>query len=170
MILLRKPRPKILYLHGKDEEIKYPDGGRIYNTLRKYFDIDYAKLSTEPVQRWKDFEDLDFSRYSAVLGFSIGGVYASCQDKIPAILLNPGYGLSQAFPEYKKLDTTWKKVDHSGILKIFLSEKDKYSVGYLPEIKKAGLEDKIQWIPSQKHVPTEEEIKKYLVPGIKKLI
>ena len=52
MILLRKPRPKILYLHGKDEETKYPGGGIIYSTLKKYLDIDYLGYSSDPIEGW----------------------------------------------------------------------------------------------------------------------
>lgn len=170
MILLRKPKPKILYLHGKDEETKYPGGGVIYNTLKKYLDIDYSGYSSDPEEGWRDFENIDFSKYDAVIGFSMGGAYSSCQTRVPAILINPGYGLSRKFPEYKKLDNAWKKTDHKNIIKIFLGDSDKYALdGIFPEIQKAGLEDKVQWFPS-KHVPTEEQIKKYLIPNIKKLI
>lgn len=171
MILFRLlRRPKLLYLHGMDEEIKYPGGGTIFNTLKKHFNIEISMYSSDPIQGLIDFQNIDFSKYSAVIGFSLGGLYASNQDSIPAILINPGFGVSQALPEYKKIDTDWKKKDHSKILKIFLSEKDKYAAGYLPEIRKEKLGDRIQWIPSQKHVPTEEELEKYIIPEIKKIL
>ena len=145
-------------------------GGHIYKTLKKHFNIEFAKLSSEPEQGWKDFENIKFSNYSAVIGFSLGGVYATCQNKIPSILLNPGYGLSKVFPEYKKLDTIWRNIDHSNILRIFISQNDKYSKGYLSEIKREKLEEKVEMLPIQKHVPTEDEIEKYLIPKIKELI
>ena len=158
-------KPKLLYLHGKDEEIKYPKGGPIYQTLRKHFDIDFAPLSSDPTKGWEDFKNIDFSAYTLVVGFSMGAVYASSQNQIPMILINPGYGLSKMWPEFKRIDEASMKVKGELVRKILVGSSDKYSSAYLPEIQKRKLEDKIVYIPG-KHVPEESEIEKYIIPEI----
>ena len=158
-------KPKRLYLHGKDEEIKYPKGGPIYQTLRKHFDIDFAPLSSDPIKGWKDFKNIDFSAYTLVVGFSMGAVYASSQNQVPMILINPGYGLSKMWPEFKRIDEASMKVKGELVRKILVGSSDKYSSSYLPEIQKRKLEDKIVYIPG-KHVPEESEIEKYIIPEI----
>ena len=160
-----KQKPRLLYLHGKDEEIKYPKGGPIYQTLRKHLDIDFAPLSSDPIKGWKDFKNIDFSAYTLVVGFSMGAVYASSQNQVPMILINPGYGLSKMWPEFKRIDEASMKVREELVRKILVGSSDKYSSAYLPEIQKRKLEDKIVYIPG-KHVPEESEIEKYIIPEI----
>ena len=66
-----KQRQKLLYLHGLGEEVRFPGGGVLYKTLRNYFNIDFADLSSDPVQGWKDFQKINFSAYDLVIGFSM---------------------------------------------------------------------------------------------------
>ena len=161
--------PKLLYLHGKDEETKYPGGGVIYKTLSKYFNIDLAEISSIPEQGLEDFNNIDLSQYDLLVGFSMGGVYSSIQDKIPMVLINPGYGLSRLWPKFKTLDNLSLKVKKDLVNCIMVGDNDKFKKGYVPEIEKRGLSDKIHNFPS-KHIPTENEIKEYIIPEIEKFV
>ena len=95
----------------------------------------------------------------------MGAVYASSQNQVPMILINPGYGLSKMWPEFKRIDEASMKVKGELVRKILVGSSDKYSSAYLPEIQKRKLEDKIVYIPG-KHVPEESEIEKYIIPEI----
>lgn len=166
MIIFRE-KPRLLYLHGKDEEINYPDGGIIYKTLKKYFNIDFADISSNPEKGLKDFKKLKLNNYDFLIGFSMGGVYSTLQNIIPSILINPGFGLSQIWSEFTELENGIKS--NSDVKLILVGTDDKYKIGYIPEIEKFGWENKMTMFPS-KHVPTEDQIIKYIIPEIKQII
>lgn len=169
MIVKRLKFQKLLYLHGKDEEVKYPGGGLIYTTLKKYFNIDFLNYPSHPIKGYDVVKNFNFSDYKLVIGFSLGGVMASLQNETPIFLINPGFGFSVGFPEFKRIDKESNSINPELVERVLVGKNDKYSGIFLPEINNRGLSDKIQYIPS-KHVPTEEEIKKYIVPEVKKIL
>lgn len=97
----------------------------------------------------------------------MGGVYACSQNQTPIFLINPGFGLSKMWPEYKKIDEASLDVQKDLVKCVMVGTNDKYQVGYMPEIEKRNLD--IKYFPS-KHVPTENEIVNYIIPEIKKLV
>lgn len=165
MIQFKSKRPKLLYLHGMNEEVDFPGGGIIYKTLKKYFNIDMANLSSDPEQGIKDFGRIRFNEYDLVIGFSMGGVYACCQDITPVILINPGFGLSKVFPGFEEIDGPMQK-SNVKIVKVFLGKKDKHLDFLLPGVKRHKLTNKIVWIDDCKHVPDENILKSKIIPVI----
>ena len=164
-----KQRQKLHYLHGLGEEVRFPGGGVLYKTLRNYFNIDFADLSSDPVQGWKDFQKINFSAYDLVIGFSMGAVYASSQNKTPMVLINPGYGLSRKYQGFKRIDDLSLGVKKGLVKCILVGTEDKHKSDYFPEIQSRNLTDLIIDFPSG-HVPEENTIVEYIVPEIKKVI
>lgn len=160
---------KILYLHGKDEEIDYPGGGIIYKTLSDYFDIDFIPYSSDPKIGYSELKSLNLSKYNLIFGFSLGGVMASALNKLPMILMCPGYGISKMWNEYKKVDTDSQKVNPDLVKSVIVCESDKYSEFYFSGIESRKLDDKVVWMPG-KHVPEKSDIIKYLVPEVRKVL
>lgn len=160
---------KILYLHGYLDEERYPDGGIIYKTLKKYLDIDYIPYSSDPFKGYKEIKDLDFSKYDLIIGFSLGGIYALSQNKIPVILINPGFGISKRIKGFQKLEEETKDVDKDRILAVMLGKNDRFNKFYYPGIQKRGLENKIIW-NSGDHVLNENVIEDEMLNNLKELV
>ena len=163
-----KHKQKLLYLHGLGEEVKFPGGGVLYKILRDHFNIDFAELSSDPVQGWKDFRRINFSEHDLVIDFSMGAVYASSQNKTPMVLINPGYGLSRKYQGFKRIDDLSLGVKKDLVKCILVGTEDKYRNNYIPEIQKRNLTDLIIDFPSG-HVPEENTTVKYIVPEIRKV-
>lgn len=164
-----KKKPRILYLHGLGEEVRFPGGGEVFKEIKKYLDVDFLNYSSEPDQGWKDFNLVKFEDYSLIVGFSLGGVYACCQSKVPVVLINPGFGVSRKYEGFKKIDDLSLRVDKDLVRSILVGERDKHKENYMPGIKQRGLMDKVVYFPSE-HVPEMNEIKKYIIPEIKKYL
>lgn len=170
MIVLRSKNKKILYLHGKDEEWKYPPGNNIiFDELSKWFDVDFADVSSNPKFGLDDFHRVDFTKYCLIVGFSMGGLYATCIKNIPVVLVNPGIGIEKIWPEFKKVSEESKSNKKLNLKRIFISAEDKHKDFLLPNIIKQFGEEKIEYIPSAGHVLTTEEVREYLVNYIKKI-
>lgn len=165
MILFRKPRKKYLYIHGYKEELIPEDKQHIYNTFKKYLDIDY--LDFPSTQKGIDSIEsrINISQYDCIIGFSLGGVIAWClgdKYKIPIIMINPGFGLSRKYTDFKKLDQAASRCRPKDVI-TFVGKDDAHLNAYFPYLEDWKLD--INWI-SSRHVPTEDILKNEIIKKI----
>lgn len=167
MRVLRKY--KLLYLHGYKEESKFPEGGVVYQELKKVYDIDFLDYSSDPKVGFEQFMRLDLSKYDLIVGLSMGAVYASIQTEVPTILINPGFGISNKWPEFRYVDDLTMTTPHGNIKLIMLGELDSHRDIFEDQIRIRGLLNKVKYFPSE-HVPTPLQIHKYIIPEINSLL
>ncbi len=93
MKVLRKPC--LLYFHGLLTDLREDN---IYRWLIKYlpeFKIDRFQFTSNPFIDIPRFKKINFNKYIATIGHSMGGLYSQCVSGKPSFLINPGFGISK---------------------------------------------------------------------------
>ena len=132
------------------------------------------KLHSNPELGIKDLKNLQKTSWDLVIGFSMGGVYATKIKSKKTLLINPGFnigeGIKPRYPEYslgfKKLESLPDLAENvTGMIAI----DDKIRPVTEPIfIEKYGKNSLINY--PGKHVPEISELDKYIIPEIKKLL
>ena len=132
------------------------------------------RLHSDPKLGLKDLKELQKVSWNLVIGLSMGGVYATKIKSKKTLLINPGFnigeGIKLKYPEYsagfKKLESL-PDLAENVIGMIALDDKIR-SITEPIFIEKYGKENLINY--PGKHVPEINELDKYIIPEIKKLL
>ena len=172
--MIVKRKPILLYFHGFNTDLKKDD---IYRWLIKYlpeFKIDRLQLSSNPFIDIPRFKKINFDKYIATIGHSMGGLYSQCVSGKPSFLINPGFGISRRkskggidFSGFKELED-YKRPDSENVYGFF-GKKDSKLWLIEPEYIKRFRKQNITYFPGS-HVPTESDIRNIIVPGIKNIL
>ena len=132
------------------------------------------RLHSDPELGIKDLKEIQKISWDLVIGFSMGGVYATKIKSKKTLLINPGFnigeGIKKKNPEYssgfKRLESL-PDLAENVIGMIALDDKIRPITESI-FIEKYGKENLINY--PGKHVPEISELDKYIIPEIKKLL
>ena len=133
------------------------------------------RLRSNPEFGLRDLEDIKRrGPYEIVIGLSMGGVYAIRIPSTYTILINPGFGISEGIKTKEpRFAEGFKKLEDLPILAEnvtgFIAIDDKIRFYTEPVFKELFGKKNLINYPG-KHVPTIEELDKYIIPKIKKLL
>ena len=131
-------------------------------------------LRSDPEHGLKDLKSIQRTSWDLVIGLSMGGVYAIKIKSKRTLLINPGFGISEGLKsKYPQFYDGFKKLESLPNLatnvKGMIAKEDKIRPFTEPIfISLFGKENLINY-PGQ-HVPTIEELDKYIIPEITKLL
>lgn len=172
--MIVKRNPILLYFHGFNTDLKKDD---IYRWLIKYlseFRIDRLQFTSNPFIDISQFKKINFNKYIATIGHSMGGLYSQCVSGKPSFLINPGFGISKReskggidFSGFKELED-YKRPDSENVYGFFGKKDSKLWLIEPEYIKRFGKQN-ITYFPGS-HVPTELDIRDIIVPGIKNIL
>ena len=174
MIILRNKN--ICFLNGFMAQEKYRDNNIFHQAFSEYFpQIQYPVLRSDPKYGIQDLKELQKTKWNLVIGFSMGGGYASRIKANKTLLINPALyispGMKMIEPKFvkgfEKLENIYPIIAHN-VIGMFALD-DKYRSGLLPQFLDIYRDSKIINFPGP-HIPNKEIIEKYIVPEIKKLI
>ena len=163
-------------MNGFMAQEKYGDNNLFHQVFSEYFPmIQYPVLRSDPKNGIQDLKEIQKTKWDLVIGFSMGGGYASRIKAKKTLLINPALyispGMKMLEPKFVKgferLESTYPIIT-SNVVGMFALD-DKYRSGLLPMFIDVYGEDKVINFPGP-HMPTEETIEKYIVPEIKKLM